>query len=456
MKISFFLIFLLLPFTYLFANEDSPAPTREENKRTVAEIYENNIRQFQKNKNVLVLPGLVANRETGTVTFYAESTGIEENAPVEFFLIGEQSGHDYESIAVALTNPENIRKGLIFIGMPLGTGTDPRSLRFWPKGERVKVNMDDIRLESYILNSETGESLPANGLVFIGSKMVSSIDDNNEQILAVAHFDPFSIAANYNEPTSILDVPWQAPQASVYKCQSLHPDYILPEGQLLKVTMEPEYKGAKQRVKELDLFLSTQSNTSTQTLNNIRCRLVSASDRGKPTKYTFDDLLAEFSRLNDDGRDPFVTIHFDNQMPISMVKQVCLILKTIDTATGIRIEPPPLNHLYYKAFIPPEAYRIRKERLSQPPELHLTIEDDKTHVMLTEIEEIWKDGQIDPDLKTTDYEISSPDALATALKNIKTSIPAIIVYVDSRLTYGEIMQFIGKAMPTHPMVHVFQ
>ena len=456
MKISIFLLFIFFPFSLLLANEESLLPSRKQNKETVAEFHQHNVQQFANNTNILLLPGLVADRKNKTVSFYAESTGIETNSPIEFFLIGEQSGHDYESIAVALVKPEDIRKGLLFIGMPLGTGTDPRLLRFWPKGERVKVNMDGIRIESFILDSDTGESLPANGLVFTGSMMVPSMDDNKEKILAVSHFEPFSIAANYNEAASILDVPWQALQASVYNRQTLHPDYLLSKGKLLKVTIEPEYKGTKQRVREYDLYLSTPLNTSTQKLNNIQCRLASASNREPPIKYTLDNLLGEFSELNDNGHDPFVTVHFENEMPISLVKQICIILKTIDTTTGIRIEPAPQNHLYYKAFVPSEAHRFRKDRLSQPLELHLTIEDEQTNVILTEIEEIWKDGQIDPELEITNYDISSPEALATALKNVKTSIPAVIVYADSRMTYSEIMQYILKMMPTHPMVHVFQ
>jgi len=446
---------VLLPLYLLLADEEPLVATREQNKGIVAKFHQRNVEQFTANTNILVLPGLIASRETKTVTFYAESTGLDQRTPIEFFLIGEQSGHDYESVAVALAGPEDIRTGLRFIGMPTGMGTDPGALRFWPRGERVNVTMDGVRIESFILNSDTGRSLPAKGLVFTGSTMIDSMDEDGRQVLAAAGRDPYSIAANYNEPESVLDVPWQAPQESVYNRQSLNSEHLLPRGKLLKVTMEPENKDGKRRVLELDLHLSIQPDTATQSLNDVLFTVTGAESQPIRKALAIDDMPALFSGFNDEGRDSHVTIHFDDGILIGVIREICVLIRSIDTENGIHVAPPLPDHLYYKAFVPPEGYRKREGRPSQPPELQLSMGKEGTAALLTEIEEIWKDGQVDPELKATAYVISSPEALETALKKIKDTVPAIIVFAEAGLSYGELMRFVRGAIPTHPMVHVF-
>ena len=63
------------------------------------------------------------------------------NGLAEFFIIGEQSGHGYEAVAVSFASAADIVDGLVFIGMERGRPVDFEKLCLWPKGERVKVSV---------------------------------------------------------------------------------------------------------------------------------------------------------------------------------------------------------------------------------------------------------------------------------------------------------------------------
>ncbi len=428
---------------------------RLRHRGTVAEWDAQQRAAHADNPDILLRPGLTADRATGTVTFFAEATGLATVDPIEFFIIGEDSGHDYEAVAVALVRPGHVYEGLRFIGLPEGRGVNPRALQFWPKGERVIVTLAGIRMETLILNRDQGAPLPPSGLVFTGSRWIENAE--GERVLAADAVSPFSIAANYNESNSVLDVPWQAAQQAVYQRQTLNPERTFEAGALVTVEIHPEYRDGRLRVLDLEMTLlppDPESDPGTMRAE-LRCAAAPELDGIRSLAAAFE----QFEQLVATGRDPFVALRYHPDLSLGSLQQLAMVLNTIDAEKGIRIEAPPEGDLYYKAFNPHPEHLNRERRLSHPWELAIgpvNPDNGERALTLTWIEQHWpEDGGITPELTEHTVPIASPGDLAQALTTHDTSLPVLLVQVPAALAYGQLMAIIRPVMADYPMIHVF-
>jgi hypothetical protein len=121
----------------------------------------------------------------------------------------------------------------------------------------------------------------------------------------------------------------------------------------------------------------------------------------------------------------------------------------------MRIEPPSPGQLYYQAFLPDESFRDRSSRVSQPWELALKRTDRGVSGRVTRIEQIWKDDEIKPELKTEEYPVSGPAEFLDVLEKHGPGIPVILVFVEADISHGELMAYVSPALPKYPTVYVF-
>jgi len=427
---------------------------RATNQAFVAAWHAANVVAVADAPHLRALPRVLVDLEKHTVTFYAEATGNAPREPVEFFLIGKESGNAYEAIAVALADPGEINSGLLMLGLPPGRSTDPRATRFWPKGERVIMTFNGIRAETLIRDARTGKPLATNGFVYTGSHMVPA-EDGRAPVLAAQTRPPFAIASNYNEPDSLLDVPWQAPQTAVYTHQVLNRDFLFKPGERLMVVIAPEYPDGKRRVQDLQLKIGIGGPITNvpPSMADVRFAVTKqTSGTNLLEAATIEHLTAGFTAMIDDGRDPFVEVTIQPEMPLGLMRQTAAILKTIDSENGIRIEPPAPGELYYQAFLPNEAFRHHRDRFIQPWELHL---DATGTSVLTRIDEHWTHGEAKPDLTTEDIPVGSANDLLEILSTQNPDVRGIYVFTPPALSYGELMRMIRPVLPTHPHIHVY-
>ena len=202
---------------------------------------------------MLVRPGLLANKGEKWVRIWARATGISSNDPLEFVMIPPDSGKDYEAATIAFVKPSDVHAALEFIGMKGGRPVSYMNDRCWPKGERVIVHaeflqqgkMVRVRVEDLISNVQTKKTMPQTGFVFTDSFWIDG--PNGKRIYAADETDSKSIVSNYNDRSTVMDVPRQAPQSAVYGTQKLNPAYQLPLGTPIQFTLEPEHKDGKLR-----------------------------------------------------------------------------------------------------------------------------------------------------------------------------------------------------------------
>ena len=523
------LVFGLL--TPLSAEPTTNGPSTEANQARVDAFYEQGLSGSEQNPDQLVLPGLSANRKTRNVRLWAESTGVGAKEIVEFMLVGPGGGHDYESFAVSFARPGDIHRALTFIGMSAGRGVDFSRLAFWPKGERVRVEVQaldsladpekreawktPVRLESLIWREADGQPMDLSGLVFTGSRWVPSPEGGTQLVYAADMAEPRSIASNYNEPGTVLDVPHQAAQGSVYSSQLMRDLYVLPKHTLLELSLRPECEVGSERVQNLTLHISPLKAHATD-LTETGFSVTDARGTVLVPITNLPAVVQFFSQCVERDQDPFVSLAFDAETPLRRVRRISILLASLESHKGIRIDPPLPGQLYYKAYFPDERHREREGRVSQPWELHLRASDKGVSAALIDIKETWTEDAPLPTLTTVSYELDSGNALRTqldqalqhelkediallddeaaraslmaeldALKvedlwgaageklfnaalNVMSSqgnyvsmpdkvrrLRVILVYLDGNISHGDMMSFLQPVSKSHSTIHVY-
>ncbi len=447
------------------AQEDNAGAMREKNKARVSDFDRKNAEVYGGRTDVLLKPGLVADATARMVKFLAECTKLKPDETVEFFVISEDSGHDYEALAISFAKPSDIHNALEFIGLAPGEPANEQKRRFWPKGERVVMTFScynsegpsgpAVRVERLVHDRRRGGTLPDAGLVFVGSAMVPSRSDPSRQEYAADTRDPNSIASDYNEPFTVLDIPFRAPQHSVYEERRASEAFRFEPYSLLEVTIRPEYPKEKRRVRDLRLVAEPQPGTAGRSLGELALALRDENGATLNDSLSLNDVLRTVSELVDQGIDPFVAVEFSSNTTVKAARELCVVLSAVDTEKGMRIEPPPPGHLYYQAFIPEESFRDRASRVTQPWELALNRADAGIAAVVTHIEQIWKDDEIKPDLKVTEYQVNSPSDFSDVLEKHGPGIPVILVFADAAITHGELMAYVGPVLSKYPTIYVF-
>jgi len=442
----------MVAFASYTQEETDDNPSRAENIAIVDKTYQENLARYGKKDRYLVKHALFADKKKRSITIQGEATGVEAQHIVEFFVIHEKSGHAYETLALSFAKPYDVHEALEFIGLEPGRSVSIRENAFWPKGERVIMRIDGKRVEDYTYDDKSGNATPQTGLVFTGGRMIPSREVMAKKVYAANEREPNSIASNYNEPESVLDTPRYAPQKTMYGNNILKSDAVMPKGRLIEITIEPEYKDGKKRVVDMELKVRLRPNSDSAGTNSPLSMLEFLIPDQIPN---MESLAKFFQKIVDNGQDPFVTIRLDDNLPLDAVRDFCKTIALLDLFNGIHMEPPVDGHLYYKAYFPPERFLDRKQRMSQPFELVLVKNDGEITGTLQHIKQIWKDDAAYPDLVVTDHPVASPAELRTALNNVSSELPAILVIAPTDMTHGEVMKYITPALSTHPLVHIF-
>ena len=459
----------ILPFFLAIAlcagADDAPmSPARARNRETVAATHAARLEQYAGNPAALVRPGLLALREGGAsrVEIAAEATSIAKDAIVEFLLIGEGSGHDYEALFVSLATAKDIDEALKFIGMKPGRNAYAKPMDFWPKGERVSVSLKgadgaaDIPLENLVLDRRAGAAtatLPVRGFVYCGSRPAAPDPARKETDALAADYDgPCSILSTYNEPTTLLDLPLKASQNEVYESFLANPAPGVKAGDLVTIVLAPEARGESEGPRVTDLTLRLDGSP-----DGLRCRLSKADGEEMVKDADVGAVLKTRSSMAN-RFDPFVTLDWGEDISFGDAAAAAALLDRADAEEGVRIEAPREGQPYVRAFLPDPAWLDRAKRPTQPLELCLAKgADGALAATLVSIAEIWPDdgSTLTPELKATDIAVPSAEALPALVEKTANEIPALLVYAPATMTLGEALPFVRAVQATRPNVYFF-
>jgi hypothetical protein len=444
-----------------------PPSARESNAARSAELDARHTRDYGSNTQYLVRPGLLADRSRRTVVIQAESIRLGAGTAAEFPLIAENSGKDYEALAVSFAKPSAVHEALVFIGIPPGLGIDPARLRFWPKGERVRIvfhyteQVDGketkraVPAAQLITDSRTGKPLPEAGFVFTGSSWAPLPGSSATGLVYAADvFSPNSIVSVYNEPGTVLDVPRRLAQHEAYSYQIPNPDRILPAAQLIQVVMEAEGNNISPRVCDLTLKILPGSDAPPPAASSPKYLIQGASVPAS-TNATESEILEALKPIVTDHRDPFVTVQPDDHLTLASLRAAATLIDSLENEHEIRIEPPPPGHPYYRAFLPNEKHRQRSGRRSvQPWELFMGQKNGSVTGELVRVNEEWKGEDAAPIYHEQRFPMVSAVSLAGMIKT-EDAPSVLLVFAPPDLSYGQLRQFISPVIEKGMILYVF-
>ena len=462
----------------LLAQERDPYKTKpvghEQNQQLAASAYQVNLKKYVGDTNIMVLPGLVADKKKQRIEVMVESTGLDPKSHCEFTIVGEQSEHAYETLLIAFAQPSAVYQALQFIGKLPGEPADPEALRFWARGEcfelgLVKDGEPPIRLEKLVLDRRTGKTLPETGFRFTGSTKVADPKHRGKKTLAADVYQPMAIVSLFNTPGSVLEVPYVASKEDVYQNTTANPEHPFPSGALLTLVLEPVKKEAAKGVKDLSLTVAAGNRTATNVLTGLE-RIKALAFQLKDGTTVLNEqpaisaVMQVLGALDRKKVEYYLTVSFEDKVELGAAQALAPLLAIMDSERGIRIEPPPPGQLYYRAFTPDRDLLDRDARMFHPWELALSDQAGEISGRLLRINSVYTNGSSQAKLEMTEQKISSPLALRKAL-DAEAAAPAkpgqasrppvIMVFAPATLKYGQLIKFLELVLPAHKTIHVY-
>ena len=298
---------------------------------------------------------------TNSVTFTATATGVEKGTPVEFMFATPATDHDYETMFLLDDRPEAIIKALEKSGISTGSPIDFGKGRLHPTGPFLKI---EPSLDKYISLSNENGKFPE---ILYGGTLKNEAGSPLCETAA-----PNAFFAFFTCPQSPVLFDGQFNQGDVYG------KYVagvkIKKGEKRSFTLSWD---GKSRIKELEFEFTAEN--SIQILNSIK-------DEAKKSPLS-------------------VKVSFSPDMTLSQAVMTANALAVVDSHR-IKINGCKCGNLFYRAFLPLEAWKDRRQRLMQPIEHYLSA--DGNHEIKV-IDEDWNAPGDDPKLTERKVELGKVD-----------------------------------------------
>ena len=460
----------------LHAQEDhkpyGPQPTGAVKSKTLDAEHR---KAYEGNSDVLVLPGLVADRKERKVDILVEATGLAGGAVAEFLLVDQSSSHGYEALLWSFAKPSDVHAALLFIGLRPGAPYNPRALRFFSDGDPVDLftreeGSEEVPIEELILEVKSGEPLPQDGFVFAGSIMLPLEEGEPADTprYAADRYDPRSVASIYNEPTAVLDVPRTVQKGEAYGNQVVNPDTAFNAGDLLTVVMRPRLvDGAVLRPRELSLRLAGNPGAT-----NIEAaadfwlgqEAGEALYTGPASDGVLKALVSDL-KTQPEGRKVLLQLDFQKGSPLASARDVAAMIAVLETTGTVVVQPPLKGQFYYRAFVPNRRWRDPAKRPAQPWELHLQrSEGGVVGKLVLQQAEVRGEGDAAARFTSTVVPVATPEALREQLDADTQAradagdapVPAaLLTFVEEGMTVDEVMAFLRTVIDTNRAIYIF-
>lgn len=393
--------------------------------------------------------GVVADRTKREVRFLAEAAGHRAGVTTEFVVVGPLSDRAYESAAVSVAAPGDIARAAESIGTPRGGCVDGRIFRFWPCGERYAASFRPLEgnekpapISTLFLDSDqTSPMLGEGGIVFTGGEWHNGVCLTDTNM-------PASVISLYNAGQTIFDLPAQSGQSEVYGRVTLAKAF--KQGDLLEFTLKPILTtNGKLRVRHYTVKVSPGADGFAATL----------ADGGKrEADGTLADALASLRKSQAEGIDPFVMLDLDESLTVKQAREIASVFELLD-GKGVKMDRRPNGGLYYRAYLPPEKWRERKDRIPQPFEVRLARDaEGKTKRILTFIEEDWSGEELDPKLTPRDYPFEKWEELPALVEKTggpENKVNVLFLFAPKNAKLAEILPAARALHSRLPVVYLF-
>lgn len=342
-----------------------------------------------------------------TVSFDVVSTDCGVDTEIEFLFVGPNSDHDYESMFTTVAPVSEIADAFAKAGFPLGSPMSTDGCRFWATGDEVIMEpaftnlVKDLRSKNQPRMIFTGGSRNAKGEADAAKEM------------------PEAVFALYNLSQSLILFDDFLDQSATYGRFKVAQK--IPAGEKRRVTFK---------------YVSGTSH------------------RKETVKIGNTNLLEVANRLKakSAGASLDVLCDFDPRTTLKSARDAARLLQMLDSAK-IKINGVKEGQLYYKAYLPLEKWRDRKERLAQPPEVRFSADGS---ISVTEIKEDWSDeNSLDPKLTPVEKRYTDARAAADAVDAVASKVFTVFFYAAENSEIGRIFEFRKKLKTPKLNIYVF-
>lgn len=402
-------------------------------------------------------PGVTAHRSPREVRIEARATGLAAFEPCEFVLIGPNSGHGYEALAVSAAKPSDVHAALEFIGLTPGRTADSRTLQFWPRGPRVSARierrasngaLDSFPVERAVINRRTREALPEEGFMFTGSQRLRDPELGPDEIYAADLVEPCALISLFNQAGTVMDIPRSGTQGELYDVQAVHPDRVMAKDEPIVVVVTPADPARGWRE---PLVVETWAGVGAD--GGAAFRLPALPDMAGVTG-TVQQVRSALTALAE-KRLVYLRVAFERDLPASRASLPAAEVERWVGENMVRLDAPDDGHLVPRAFLPQPAFRERGERPSHPLELRFERKDGDWSVVVT---------QVTPDVDsltrervflTEDWTAKTPAELASLVQTHGVRLPVLLVFTPGDTPCGTLADWLAPLRPSHPVVHIF-
>lgn len=342
-----------------------------------------------------------------TVSFDVVSTDCGVDTEIEFLFVGPNSDHDYESMFTTVAPVSEIADAFAKAGFPLGSPMSTDGCRFWATGDEVIMEpaftnlVKDLRSKNQPRMIFTGGSRNAKGEADAAKEM------------------PEAVFALYNLSQSLI----------------LFDDFLDQSATYGRFKVAQKIPAGEKR--------------------RITFKYVSGTSHRKETvKIGNTNLLEVANRLKakSAGASLDVLCDFDPRTTLKSARDAARLLQMLDSAK-IKINGVKEGQLYYKAYLPLEKWRDRKERLAQPPEVRFAADGS---ISVTEIKEDWSDeNSLDPKLTPVEKRYTDARTAADAVDAVASKVFTVFFYAAENSEIGRIFEFRKRLKTPKLNIYVF-
>ena len=342
-----------------------------------------------------------------TVSFDVVSTDCGVDTEIEFLFVGPNSDHDYESMFKTVAPVSEIVDAFAKAGFPSGAPVSADDCRFWATGDEVIMEpaftnlVKDLRSKNQPKMIFTGGSRNAKGEADAAKEM------------------PEAVFALYNLSQSLILFDDFLDQSATYGRFKVAQK--IPAGEKRRITFK--------------YVSGTAHRKETVKIGNTN--LVE---------------IANYLKTKSAGASLDVLCDFDPKTTLKSARDAARLLQMLDSRK-IKINGVKEGQLYYKAYLPLEKWRDRKERLAQPPEVRFAADGSIT---VTEINEDWSDeNSLDPKLTPVEKRYADPQAAASAVDAVASKVFTVFFYAAENSEIGRIFEFRKKLKTPKLNIYVF-
>ncbi|MCR5414608.1 MAG: hypothetical protein K6F50_07775 [Kiritimatiellae bacterium] len=324
--------------------------------------------------------GVSVDKANHTVRFTAIAAGHDTDTDIEFLFAAPSSDHEYEALFLTESPLSEIAKAMDEAGIPRGKDFDRFAWRLWPVGEAIEMSPAFTNLLRETRGDPTPPAVYTGGTRDASGKPVAETET------------PGAMFALYNCPQSMFQLDDSLGQSETYG----------------------RFRPAKrfEKGKKVEIALSWNGRP---THDNVTLRLEPGKLADAINTLKEKSSAAELDVLCD----------FSPSMTLAEAANVSAALATLDSP-GVKFNGAPANQLYFRAYVPLEKWRDRRERLAQPPEVHFLADGS---FKVCEIHEDWSDEEsIDPKLSVTEHPCATLADAASLASSIGAKTYTIFVF----------------------------